>query len=74
MDTTVMEQVDQLHRATGDGSYGLLETLARHGQHRPVMVRVAVDVQNHTTADGRQGSDDIGVAALADVDDAGERA
>lgn len=72
MDTAVPMEIDQLHRSPGHSLDGFLETDAAHGEHRPVMIRVAMDVQDALTTGIGDGSDDVVVTTFADIDDAGE--
>ncbi len=60
-------EVEGLH---GGGRDGADRLHARERQHRSVVVRVAVQVEQCTAAGAGDASQHVGVAALADVDHA----
>ena len=69
VDAVMSPEVDQFDRAPGDGPHGRLHAATGHGEHRPVMVRIAVHVEDEVGSGIDDGPDDGGVTPLAHIDD-----
>ena len=72
VDAVVGAQVEMLERGAGEGAGGGNEVVGRcdEGVHRPVVVRIAMEVEEGGSGAGGQRGEDGIVPTLADVDDA----
>ena len=72
----VRAQVEQADRGGGERASGGGDVVGRAGERedRPVVVRVAVQIEERRAGTGGQRREDGLIAALADVDDALEAA